>query len=304
VFYGVSRETGMIDMNEVEDIAKRERPKMIIVGASAYPRDYDYKAFREIADKVGAYLMADIAHPAGLIAAGLLNNPLPYGDIVTSTTHKTLRGPRGGLILMYKDKENPFGIKTLKGDRLRMMSEIIDGVVMPGIQGGPLMHVIAAKAVAFGEALKPEFKEYSAQVIKNAKALANKLIQLGYDVVSGGTDNHLILVDLRNKGVTGKDAENALERAGITVNKNMVPFDDKSPLVTSGIRLGTPALTTRGMREQEMEYIAELIDKVISNIGNDGIYKEIKEQVRELCEIRLKKFQKMIYSFSMARIST
>ena len=262
VFYGVSKDTGMIDMNEVEDIAKREKPKMIVVGASAYPRDYDYQAFREIADKVGAYLMADIAHPAGLIASGLLKNPLPYCDIVTSTTHKTLRGPRGGLILMHKDRENPFGIKTPKGDRLRMMSEIIDGTVMPGIQGGPLMHVIAAKAVAFGEALKPEFKEYSKQVIKNAKALANKLIQLGYNLVSGGTDNHLVLIDLRNKGVTGKDAEKALELAGITVNKNMVPFDDKSPLVTSGIRLGTPALTTRGMGEPEMEYIAELIDKV------------------------------------------
>jgi len=247
VFYGVSKDTGMIDMNEVEDIAKREKPKMIVVGASAYPRDYDYQAFREIADKVGAYLMADIAHPAGLIASGLLKNPLPYCDIVTSTTHKTLRGPRGGLILMHKDRENPFGIKTPKGDRLRMMSEIIDGTVMPGIQGGPLMHVIAAKAVAFGEALKPEFKEYSKQVIKNAKALANKLIQLGYNLVSGGTDNHLVLIDLRNKGVTGKDAEKALELAGITVNKNMVPFDDKSPLVTSGIRLGTPALTTPSM---------------------------------------------------------
>jgi glycine hydroxymethyltransferase len=284
VFYGVSKETGRIDMNEVEDIAKREKPKMIVVGASAYPRDYDYKAFREIADKVGAYLMADIAHPAGLIASGLLNNPLPYCDIVTSTTHKTLRGPRGGLILMYKDRENPFGIKTPKGDRLRMMSEIIDGIVMPGIQGGPLMHVIAAKAVAFGEALKPEFKEYSMQVIKNAKALANKLIQLGYNLVSGGTDNHLILIDLRNKGVTGKDAEKALEQAGITVNKNMVPFDDKSPLVTSGIRLGTPALTTRGMKEKEMEFIAELIDRVISNVGNEQVYREVREQVRELCE--------------------
>ncbi|MFN3134948.1 MAG: serine hydroxymethyltransferase [Candidatus Kryptonium sp.] len=284
VFYGVSKDTGMIDMNEVEDIAKREKPKMIVVGASAYPRDYDYQAFREIADKVGAYLMADIAHPAGLIASGLLKNPLPYCDIVTSTTHKTLRGPRGGLILMYKDRENPFGIKTPKGDRLRMLSEIIDGTVMPGIQGGPLMHVIAAKAVAFGEALKPEFKEYSKQIIKNAKALANKLIQLGYNLVSGGTDNHLVLIDLRNKGITGKDAEKALELAGITVNKNMVPFDDKSPLVTSGIRLGTPALTTRGMGEAEMEYIAELIDKVISNIGNENVYREVREQVKELCK--------------------
>ena len=283
VFYGVSKETGRIDMNEVEDIAKREKPKIIVVGASAYPRDYDYKAFREIADKVGAFLMADIAHPAGLIASGLLNDPLPYCDIVTSTTHKTLRGPRGGLILMWKDRENPFGIKTPKG-RVKMLSEIIDSTVMPGVQGGPLMHVIAAKAVAFGEALKPEFKEYSKQIIKNAKALAGKLIELGYDLVSGGTDNHLMLVDLRNRGITGKDAEKALEKAGITVNKNLVPFDDKSPLVTSGIRIGTPALTTRGMKEEEMEYIATLIDKVLSNIGNESIYAEVRNQVKELCE--------------------
>jgi glycine hydroxymethyltransferase len=284
VAYGVSRDTGRIDMNEVEDIAIRERPRMIVVGASAYPRDYDYKAFREIADKVGAFLMVDIAHPAGLIAMGLLNDPLPYADIVTSTTHKTLRGPRGGLILMGKDRENPFGIRMPKSGRLKLMSEIIDGIVMPGIQGGPLMHVIAAKAVAFGEALEPEFKEYARQIIRNAKALASKLIELGYNLVSGGTDNHLILIDLRNRGITGRDAERALEMAGITVNKNMVPFDDKSPLVTSGIRIGTPAVTTRGMKEEEMELIAELIDKVLSNMGNEDIYNQVRNDVRELCE--------------------
>jgi len=283
VSYGVSKETGTIDLSQAEEIARREKPKMIVLGASAYPRDIDYKKFREIADSIGAFLMADIAHPAGLIAMKLLNDPLPYCDIVTSTTHKTLRGPRGGLILVGKDRENPLGIKAPKTGRVKMISEVIDGTVMPGVQGGPLMHVIAAKAVAFGEALQPDFKTYAEQIIKNAKALANKLTSLGYNLISGGTDNHLMLVDLRNKGVTGKDAEKALEEAGITVNKNMVPFDDKSPMITSGIRIGTPAITTRGMKETEMEIIGELIDKVIHNIGNEAVYVEVRNEVRELC---------------------
>jgi len=281
--YGVSKETGRIDYNEVETIAKKERPKLIIIGASAYSRDVDYKIFRQIADSVGAFLMADIAHPAGLIAMKLLNDPLPYCDIVTSTTHKTLRGPRGGLILVGKDRENPFGITAPKTGRVKMISELIDGTVMPGIQGGPLMHVIAAKAVAFGEALEPSFKSYAEQIIKNAQALARKLVSLDYHIISGGTDNHLMLVDLRNKHVTGKDAETALEKAGITVNKNMVPFDDKSPMVTSGIRIGTPAMTTRGMKEPEMEIIGDLIDRVIRNIGNEGVYESVRGCVRELC---------------------
>jgi glycine hydroxymethyltransferase len=283
VAYGVSKETGRIDLDEVETVAKREKPKLIIIGASAYSRDIDYEAFRRIADSVGAFLMADIAHPAGLIAMKLLNDPLPYCDIVTSTTHKTLRGPRGGLILVGKDRENPFGIQAAKSGRVKMISEVIDGTVMPGVQGGPLMHVIAAKAVAFGEALQPSFKSYSIQIIKNAQALAAKLVSLGYNIISGGTDNHLMLVDLRNKGVSGKDAENALEKSGITVNKNMVPFDDRPPLITSGIRIGTPAMTTRGMREAEMETIGELIDEVIRNSGKESVYRTVRDHVRELC---------------------
>ncbi len=227
--------------------------------------------------------MADIAHPAGIIAMKRLNDPLPYCDIVTSTTHKTLRGPRGGLILIGKDKENPFGLKMGKSGRVKMMSEVVDGNVMPGIQGGPLMHVISAKAVAFGECLKPSFKDYIDQVLKNAQALANKLFSLDYSIISGGTDNHLMLIDLRNKNISGKDAEIALEKAGITVNKNMVPFDDKSPMITSGIRVGTPAMTTRGMKEKEMEYIAGLIDTVIKNYTNEDIIQKVKNQVKELC---------------------
>ena len=281
--YGVNRETGRIDFNEVETLARNEKPKLIVIGASAYSRDIDYKAFRQIADAVGAFLMADIAHPAGLIAMKLLNDPLPYCDVVTSTTHKTLRGPRGGLILVGKDKENPFGLQAAKSGRVKMISEVLDGTVMPGIQGGPLMHVIAAKAVAFGEAIQPSFKAYAEQIIKNAKALAAKLTSYSYNIISGGTDNHLMLVDLRNKGVTGKDAEYALERSGITVNKNAVPFDDKPPLVTSGIRIGTPAVTTRGMKEGEMELIGELINKVICNIGNESAYKTVRTSVKELC---------------------
>jgi glycine hydroxymethyltransferase len=284
VAYGVSKETGRIDFSEVECIAKKERPKLIVTGASAYSRDIDHKTFRQIADSVGAFLMTDIAHPAGLIAMKLLNDPLPYCDIVTSTTHKTLRGPRGGLLLLGKDRENPFGLKAAKSGRVKMLSEVLDGTVMPGVQGGPLMHVIAAKAVAFGEALQPSFKTYAEQIIKNAKTLAQKLVSHGYNIISGGTDNHLMLVDLRNKGVTGKDAEIALEQSGITVNKNAVPFDDKPPLVTSGIRIGTPAVTTRGMKEKEMEMIGDLIDQVIRNVGNEKVYREVKESVNHLCQ--------------------
>ncbi len=283
VAYGVGKDTGTIDYNEVEDVARREKPKMITVGASAYSRDINFKIFREIADKAGAFLFADIAHPAGLIAADLLSDPLPYCHVVTSTTHKTLRGPRGGLILMGKDFDNPFGQVAPKSGRVKKMSELIDSMVIPGIQGGPLMHVIAAKAVAFKEALQPEFKAYAQQIIKNAQALAAKLVKLGYYIISGGTDNHLMLVDLRNKGLTGKEAQEALDEAGITVNKNAVPFDDKSPLITSGIRIGTPALTTRGMKEAEMEYIGDLINEVLTHIGNKDVYKSVAAKVEELC---------------------
>ncbi|MBA4311549.1 MAG: serine hydroxymethyltransferase [Chlorobiaceae bacterium] len=283
VAYGVKKETGYIDYDEVETIALKEKPKMITVGASAYSRNIDYKAFRVIADKIGAFLFADIAHPAGLIAKKLLNDPLPHCHVVTSTTHKTLRGPRGGLILMGKDFENPFGIVAPKSGRRKMMSELIDSMVIPGIQGGPLMHIIAAKAVGFGENLQPNFEEYAKQVIKNAKALAAKLMSLGYNIISGGTDNHLMLIDLRNKNLTGKAAQEALDPAGITVNKNGVPFDDKSPLITSGIRVGTPALTTRGMKEPEMEIVGELIDDVLKNIGNLDIARQVEQKVKELC---------------------
>ncbi|MBI2427901.1 MAG: serine hydroxymethyltransferase [Ignavibacteriales bacterium] len=281
--YGVSKETGYIDYNEVEDVAKRERPKLITVGASAYSRNIDYKKFREIADKVGAFLFADIAHPAGLIASKLLNDPLPHCHVVTSTTHKTLRGPRGGLILVGKDFENTWGLKAPKSGRTKMISELLDSMVIPGIQGGPLMHIIAAKAVAFKEALQPEFKIYAQQIIKNAQTLAAHLVGKGYNIISGGTDNHLMLIDLRNKNVTGKDAQVALDEAGITTNKNAVPFDDKSPLITSGIRIGTPALTTRGMKENEMKIVGDLIDEVIRNIGNKSVYESVQKKVIDLC---------------------
>ncbi|MDE3057239.1 MAG: serine hydroxymethyltransferase [Bacteroidota bacterium] len=281
--YGVSKEAETIDYNEVETTAMKEKPRLITVGASAYSRNIDYKKFREIADKAGAFLFADIAHPAGLIASKLLNDPLPYCHVVTSTTHKTLRGPRGGLILMGKDFENPFGIVAPKSGRKKMMSELLDSMVIPGIQGGPLMHIIAAKAVAFKEALQPEFKAYSKQIIANAQALASRLTAKGYHIISGGTDNHLMLIDLRNKNVTGKDAQEALDQAGITVNKNAVPFDDKSPLITSGIRVGTPALTTRGMQEAEMSIVADLIDQVIQNVGKTSTYEAVKNSVAELC---------------------
>ena len=286
--YGVDRETGIVDMNKVEELALQVRPKLIICGASAYSQGFDVKAFRAIADKVGAFLMADIAHPAGLIAAGFLGDPMPHCHFVTTTTHKTLRGPRGGMIMMGSDFENPMGItiKTKTGSRLKMMSEVMDAEVMPGIQGGPLMHVIAGKAVAFGEALQPEFREYAAQVIKNAAAMAEKFVGLGYNIVSGGTKNHLMLLDLRNKKVTGKVAENLLHTAGITVNKNMVPFDDKSPFVTSGIRIGTPAMTTRGMNEADSQLIAELIDKVILSAEKSDsadVCQAVRTEIKELC---------------------
>ncbi len=284
VSYGVKRETGYIDIDDAWKKAREHKPRMIIVGASAYSRFYPFEEFRQIADEVGAILMADIAHPAGLVAAGIHPSPIPICDVVTTTTHKTLRGPRGGMILIGKDRENDMGIVAPKSGRVKMISEVIDSNVMPGMQGGPLMHIIAAKAVAFKEALQPEFKTYAEQIVKNAKALANELIELGYDIVSGGTDNHVMLVDLTRTGITGRDAENALHEAGITVNKNMVPFDERSPFVTSGIRLGTPALTTRGFKEEEMKKVARLIDRVLKNMGNEEIYKQVRGEVQEMCE--------------------
>ncbi|MBN1465771.1 serine hydroxymethyltransferase [candidate division KSB1 bacterium] len=282
VHYGVTKD-GVIDMNRVEDIALKEKPKLIIAGASAYGREFDYAAFRGIADKIGAKLVADIAHPAGLIAAGLIQSPLPHCHMVTTTTHKTLRGPRGGMILIGRDAENDMGITNPRG-ALKKYSELVDFNVFPGFQGGPLMHVIAAKAVAFKEALQPEFVDYQKQVIKNAQALAAALSARGYHVVSGGTDTHLMLIDLRTHRLTGKESERALENAGITVNKNMVPFDDQSPFVTSGIRLGTPALTTRGMKEDEMRAIAAFIDDVLVNIASETTQHAVCARVRELCE--------------------
>jgi glycine hydroxymethyltransferase len=283
IAYGISKDTGRIDYNDVEEKAKREKPKMITVGASAYSRNIDYKAFREIADKVGAFLFADIAHPAGLIAAKLHNDPLPYCHVVSSTTHKTLRGPRGGLILIGKDYENPFGQVAPKSGRKKMMSELIDSMVIPGVQGGALMHVIAAKAVAFGENLQPEYRIYAEQIIKNAHALAAALVKRGYNIISGGTDNHLMLLDLHNKNLTGKDTQETLDLAGITVNKNAVPFDDKSPLITSGIRVGTPAVTTRGLKEPEMEIIAGFIDRALTNRTDEKVVKQVSEDVKILC---------------------
>lgn len=281
--YQLDKETEELDYNVIEDLAKKEKPKMIVTGASAYSRDWDYAKFREIADKVGAFLMCDMAHPAGLIAKGLLNNPIEHCDVVTSTTHKTLRGPRGGIILVGKDTENRLGIKSPKGDRTKLMSEIYDSTVMPGIQGGPLMHIIMAKAVAFGEILEDSFTDYAKQVIKNANVLANSLMAKDYKIVSGGTSNHLMLVNLTNKGLSGKKAEIALEKAGITVNKNMVPFDTRSPFVTSGIRVGAAAATTRGMKETEMERIADLIDSAITNFENDDKLAQLKPEVKALC---------------------
>ncbi|CEN45460.1 serine hydroxymethyltransferase [Capnocytophaga canis] len=285
VFYGVEKETGLLNYDKILEIAEKERPRLIIAGASAYSRDIDFKKFREIADKVGAILFADISHPAGLIAKGLLNDPIPHCHIVTTTTHKTLRGPRGGLILMGKDFENPFGLKTPKGE-IRMMSSLIDSAVFPGNQGGPLEHIIAAKAVAFGEALSDEFLHYAIQVQKNAKKLASLLIEKGYDIISKGTDNHMMLIDLRNKNISGKEAEEALGKADITVNKNMVPFDTRSPFVTSGIRVGVAAITTRGLKEADMETIADFIDEAITNHTNDEALEAIAERVYDFMEER------------------
>lgn len=283
VFYGVEKETGLIDMDKVEALALQEQPKLIICGASAYARDWDYARFRAIADKVGALLLADIAHPAGLIAKGKLNDPMPHCHIVTSTTHKTLRGPRGGIIMMGKDFENPMGEKTPKGE-LKMMSQVLNAGVFPGMQGGPLEHVIAAKAVAFGEALSPEFAQYADQVMLNARIMANAFTDLGYNIISGGTDNHLMLIDLRNKNITGKDAEAALGKADITVNKNMVPYDDRSPFVTSGIRVGTAAITTRGLIGSDCEQVVEWIDAALMNAGDDAMLNDICKKVNAMMD--------------------
>lgn len=279
-FYGVKKETGLVDMNMVESQAKKVKPKMIIAGASAYSRDWDFKRFREIADSVGAIFLADISHPAGLIARGLLNDPMEHCHVVTTTTHKTLRGPRGGVIMVGKDFENPFGIKTMKGN-LRSFSSLLDSGVFPGTQGGPLEHVIAAKAVAFGEALTDDYLNYVVQTCKNAKAMAKALVDKDYNIISSGTDNHSMLIDLRNKNISGKDAENALVKADITVNKNMVPFDDKSPFVTSGIRIGTPAITTRGLLETDMVRVVEYLDQIIMNPENEKLQTSVKGEIND-----------------------
>lgn len=285
-FYGVEKEgplAGRIDMNKVRDKAQEVQPKLISIGASAYSRDFDYETFREIADEVGALLWMDMAHTAGLIAAGELKNPLEYAHVVTTTTHKTLRGPRGGMILVGDDYPNPMGVTARKSGRTKQMSEVLDSAVFPGTQGGPLMHIIAAKAVAFGEALEPSFKQYAQQVIKNAQTMAAAFKERGYDIVSGGTDNHLMLLDLRSKDLTGRTAETALGKAGITVNKNMVPFDPESPFVTSGIRLGTPAMTTREFGEEEFLKVVDMIDRVLSNPTNESVQKKVHAEVKELC---------------------
>ena len=281
--YNLSKETGTVDYDEMEQLARQHKPKLIIAGGSAYCREWDYARFRKVADEIGAIFMVDMAHPAGLIAAGLLDNPVKYAHIVTSTTHKTLRGPRGGIILMGKDFENPWGLKTPKGV-VKMMSQLLNSAVFPGIQGGPLEHVIAAKAVAFGEALDPSFKEYQKQVMKNAKALGEAFVKMGYNCISGGTDNHCLLIDLRSKypDLTGKVAENALVRADITVNKNMVPFDSRSAFQTSGIRVGTPAITTRGVKEDKMAYIVELIDRVLRDPENEDEIAKVRKEVNEM----------------------
>ena len=284
VSYQVDRKTGRVNFDEVIKLAKEHKPKLIICGGSAYPRHIEFEDFKAVADEIGAFLMADIAHPAGLVATGLHPSPMPYCDVVTTTTHKTLRGPRGGMIMMGKDSENPFGVVAPKSGRVKNMSELIDSMVMPGIQGGPLMHIIAAKAVAFGEALQPSFKEYTTQIVKNAQTLADAFLSKDYHLVSGGTDTHVILIDLTNKSITGKTAEKALEKAGITVNKNMVPFDERSPFVTSGIRVGTPAITTRGMKQEQMIAICDLINQVIDDPENESVITNVKSTVKELCD--------------------
>jgi glycine hydroxymethyltransferase len=284
-FYGVTKETGLVDYDLMEETAKRELPKMIICGASAYSRDWDYARIRKVADEIGALVLADISHPAGLIAAKLLNDPLEYCHIVTTTTHKTLRGPRGGVIMMRHNIENPFGLKWNNGN-LKSMGALLDAAVFPGIQGGPLEHVIASKAVAFGEALSPEYKTYMQQVQKNASVMAQEFVKLGYTIISGGTDNHSMLIDLRSKRITGKDAENSLVKADITVNKNMVPFDTESPFVTSGIRIGTPAITSRGVKENEISTIVSLIDRALINKDNESVLLEIRKEVNALMSDR------------------
>ena len=284
VSYGVDKERELIDFDEVIRVAREHKPKMIVTGASAYPRDIDFAKFREIADEVGAFLMADIAHPAGLVAVGLHSDPLPHCHVVTTTTHKTLRGPRGGMIMVGEDYENPLGVTAPKSGRTKMISELLDATIMPGIQGGPLMHVIAAKAAAFAENLKPEYKTYVEQIVTNAKALAGRLLEHDFQVVSGGTDVHLVLLNLTNKNITGKAAEEALEAANITTNKNMVPYDERSPFVTSGLRIGTPALTTRGMKEDEMRLIADHINRIISSPEDASVRKEVRISIGELCE--------------------
>jgi glycine hydroxymethyltransferase len=284
-FYGVSKESGLVDYDLMEETAKRELPKMIICGASAYSRDWNYARIRKVADEIGALVLADISHPAGLIAAKLLNDPLEHCHIVTTTTHKTLRGPRGGVIMMRHNIENPFGLKWNNGN-LKSMGALLDAAVFPGIQGGPLEHVIASKAVAFGEALSPEYKTYMQQVQKNASVMAQEFVKLGYSIISGGTENHSMLIDLRSKGITGKDAENSLVKADITVNKNMVPFDTESPFVTSGIRIGTPAITSRGVKENEISAIVSLIDKALMNKDNDSSLVEIRKEVNALMSAR------------------
>tara|TARA_B110000858_G_scaffold73210_1_gene85114 strand:+ start:2051 stop:3325 length:1275 start_codon:yes stop_codon:yes gene_type:complete len=285
VFYGVEKETGVLNYDNIKEIAQKEKPKLIIAGASAYSRDIDFKKFRDIADSIGAFLMGDISHPSGLIAKGILNDPIPHCHVVTTTTHKTLRGPRGGLILMGKDFDNPFGLK-LKNGSLKKMSSLLNLAVFPGNQGGPLEHVIAGKAIAFGEALKDDFMDYMVQVRQNSQAMAKAFLDKDYNIISGGTDNHMMLIDLRNKNISGKDAELALVKADITANKNMVPFDDKSPFVTSGIRFGTPAITTRGLIETDMIDIVNLIDKVINNYENESILNTVKKDVNKLMKGR------------------
>ena len=279
-FYGVNKDTGMLDYDKIRDIAKKEKPNMLIAGASAYSRDMDFEIFRSIADEVGAFLLADISHPSGLIAKGLLNDPIPHCHVVTTTTHKTLRGPRGGLILMGEDFDNPKGVK-FKSGKLKTMSSQVDMAVFPGNQGGPLEHVVGAKAIAFGEALEEDFLNYIVRVRNNAETMANEFSNRNYNIISGGTDNHMMLIDLRNKNITGKDAEEALVKADITANKNMVPFDDKSPFITSGIRFGTPALTTRGVEEHEIAKVVDFIDEVINNYQNESVLNKVKNEVNE-----------------------
>mgnify|MGYP001395553527 FL=1 len=284
ISYHVDKETGRVNFDEVRSLAQEHKPKMIICGGSAYPRYVEFDKFYEVAQEIGAFLMADIAHPSGLVAAGVHPSPVPYCDVITSTTHKTLRGPRGGIIMMGKDRENTWGKIAPKSGRTKMISELLDSSVMPGMQGGPLMHIISAKAIAFGEAIKDEFKLYAKKIVDNAKVMAQEFIEMDYDIVSGGTDTHVVLMDLSNKGISGKAAEKALEKAGITVNKNMVPFDQRSPFITSGIRVGTPAITTRNMGSNEMKKIASFINTVVTDADNDDTIQNVKSQVKELCD--------------------